>query len=152
METLSPVSPTSEERTWGMLTHFASVLGFFFPFGSLIGPLIAWSVKKHESTFVDENGKSAVNFNLTWTIVLAIFWITWLIMFLSKISYFIMRADSGALDSPEDIPVRFILNALGFMMPIVLIYLFKFVMMLIATIQSSNGTVFKYPLSYNFIK
>ena len=152
METLSPVKPSSDERTWGMLTHFSALLGFFLPFGSIIGPLIAWSIKKDDSSFVDENGKAAVNFNLTWTIAVAIFWVIWLSQFLGRLAYIIMNADDPEVIIPEQFPIRMILSAIALFIPIILIYLFKFFMMLIATIQSSSGNKFHYPLTYKFIK
>ncbi|MCP4122508.1 MAG: DUF4870 domain-containing protein [Bacteroidetes bacterium] len=152
METLTPVKPNSDERTWGMLTHFSSILGFFFPFGGIVGPLIAWSVKKHESDFVDKNGKEAVNFNLTWTIAAAIFWILWLSQFFGKIILLIVNAEHFESIEPEEFPTRLIINMFVFFIPIIFVYLFRFILMLVGTIQSSNGSVFRYPLSYRFIK
>ncbi len=35
------------------------------PFGNIIGPLIIWQVKKAEFPFVDDQGKEALNFNIT---------------------------------------------------------------------------------------
>jgi uncharacterized Tic20 family protein len=50
---------TPEERTWGMLCHLLGiVLGF-------VGPLIMWLIKKDESPFVDDQGKEALNFQIT---------------------------------------------------------------------------------------
>ena len=62
-EPFSPLS--SEERNWGMACHLSAFAGCFFPFGSLIGPLIIWLAKKNEFSFVDEQGKEALNFQLT---------------------------------------------------------------------------------------
>ncbi|WP_117365319.1 DUF4870 domain-containing protein [Natrarchaeobaculum sulfurireducens] len=44
----------------------------YYPSGNSIAPLIIWTIKKDESRFVDENGKQAVNFQITWTVLLAI--------------------------------------------------------------------------------
>ncbi|WIV67268.1 DUF4870 domain-containing protein [Natrialbaceae archaeon AArc-T1-2] len=61
---------TSDDRTWGILTHAAAFAGFLIPFGNVLGPLLVWAIKKDESRFVDENGKQALNFQITWTILL----------------------------------------------------------------------------------
>lgn len=61
---------TSDERTWAIVTHAAAFVGFVFPFGNILGPLLIWAIKKNDSAFVDENGINAINFQITWTILL----------------------------------------------------------------------------------
>jgi uncharacterized Tic20 family protein len=56
---------TETERNWAMLCHLSAFAGFFFPFGAIIGPLICWLSRKDESVWVDQNGKSALNFQLS---------------------------------------------------------------------------------------
>ncbi|HBE42963.1 MAG TPA: DUF4870 domain-containing protein [Bacteroidales bacterium] len=53
------------ERNWAMLCHLSSFAGYFFPFGGIIGPLVCWLSKKDESRWVDENGKTSLNFQLS---------------------------------------------------------------------------------------
>jgi len=53
------------ERNWAMFCHLAAFACFFFPFGGIIGPLICWLSRKDESTWVNENGKSSMNFQLS---------------------------------------------------------------------------------------
>ncbi len=60
--------PGSEERTWALFAHLSALIGFVIPFGNLIGPLIVWQVKKNEMPFVDEQGKEALNFQITVTL------------------------------------------------------------------------------------
>ena len=71
-ETQGAYEISDDDRTWGILVHAVAFVGFFFPFGNIIGPLIVWAIKKDESQFVDENGKQAVNFQISWTIWLII--------------------------------------------------------------------------------
>ena len=54
-----------EEKTWGMLAHLTSLSGLIIPFGSLLGPLVVWLVKKDTMPFVADQGKEALNFNIT---------------------------------------------------------------------------------------
>lgn len=56
---------TEAERNWSMLCHMSAFLGFVFPFGGIIGPLVCWMSKRDESLWLNENGKSALNFNLS---------------------------------------------------------------------------------------
>lgn len=53
------------ERNWSMLCHLSGLAGFFFPFGGIIGPLICWLTRKDESEWINENGKSSLNFQLS---------------------------------------------------------------------------------------
>ncbi|TWC32360.1 hypothetical protein FBY03_11726 [Pseudomonas sp. SJZ079] len=57
--------PSQEARQWAMFCHFSAFLGFVFPFGSLIGPLIVWQLKKDLDPFVDGQGKEALNFQIS---------------------------------------------------------------------------------------
>lgn len=70
MDTESTVPPSTLEadpqaRNFGMFCHLASLAGFLIPFGNILGPLIVWLMKKQEMPFVDDQGKEALNFNIT---------------------------------------------------------------------------------------
>ncbi len=54
-----------QEKQLGMLCHLLALAGYIIPFGNIIGPLIIWQVKKGESSFVDDQGKESVNFQIT---------------------------------------------------------------------------------------
>lgn len=58
-------TPSAEERQWGLFAHLSSLIGFIIPFGNLIGPLVIWQIKKSEMPFVDDQGKEALNFQIT---------------------------------------------------------------------------------------
>jgi uncharacterized Tic20 family protein len=53
------------ERNWSMLCHLSAFAGFFFPFGSVIGPLICWLSKRDESAWVNLNGRNSMNFQIS---------------------------------------------------------------------------------------
>jgi uncharacterized Tic20 family protein len=58
----------TQERTWGLITHLSALVGFIVPFGHIIGPLVVWLIKKDESAFVDDQGKEALNFQISMTL------------------------------------------------------------------------------------
>ena len=60
------------ERNWAMFCHLSALAGFFFPFGGIIGPLICWLSRKDESTWVNENGKASMNFQLSMLLYLVL--------------------------------------------------------------------------------
>jgi uncharacterized Tic20 family protein len=56
---------TTDEKNWGMYCHLAAFAGLVIPFGNVLGPLIIWIIKKDEYTFVDQEGKESLNFQIT---------------------------------------------------------------------------------------
>lgn len=64
----SGAAVSQDEKTWGMLAHLSALGGFIIPFGSVLGPLIVWLLKKDEMPFVDQQGKEALNFQITMAI------------------------------------------------------------------------------------
>lgn len=57
---------SKDARTWAMLCHLSALVGLLGNgIGFLLGPLVVWLVKKNDDPFIDEQGKEAVNFQLT---------------------------------------------------------------------------------------
>jgi len=55
---------SKEERIWAMLCHLAG-LAFFIPLGNILFPLLVWMLKKDKSSFINDHGKEALNFQLS---------------------------------------------------------------------------------------
>src|ERR687888_152596 len=60
--------PSSQERAWAMLCHVSAYLGFFFPFGNVLGPLVVWMIKRDQMPLVREHGKEALNFQISFSV------------------------------------------------------------------------------------
>jgi uncharacterized Tic20 family protein len=56
---------SQDEKTWGMIAHLATLSGLIIPFGTLLGPLIVWLIKKDTMPFASAHAKEALNFNIT---------------------------------------------------------------------------------------
>lgn len=52
--------PSSDDRLWALLAHLAPLVGL-----AIIGPLVIWLIKKDGSPFVDDQGKEALNFQIS---------------------------------------------------------------------------------------
>lgn len=63
---------SKDERMWAMIAHISAVAGFVFPFGNIIAPLLIWILKKEDFPFVDDQGKEALNFQISITIYILI--------------------------------------------------------------------------------
>ncbi|WP_443695095.1 DUF4870 domain-containing protein [Pseudomonas sp.] len=79
-------TPSKEVRQWAMLCHFAAFLGLVFPFGSLLGPLILWQIKKDMDPLIDDQGKEALNFQIT----VAIAWLVCMVLGFVVIGFLLM--------------------------------------------------------------
>ncbi|WP_217603209.1 DUF4870 domain-containing protein [Chitinophaga sp. GbtcB8] len=61
----------NQERTWGALVHLGGLIGMFILsfVGNIIGALVMWLIKRNESAFIDDQGKEALNFQITLSLV-----------------------------------------------------------------------------------
>jgi uncharacterized Tic20 family protein len=69
--TMSPAPaapPKRDENLWAMFCHLSALAGFVIPLGNVIGPLVIWMVKKDEYALVADQGKEALNFQISMTI------------------------------------------------------------------------------------
>lgn len=110
----------NDARTWAMICHASSLLtytGIGAP-AFILGPLIVWMVKGDSHPLIKENGRSAVNFNLT--ILFAVFALCALLC-----------TGIGALIA---IPGLLLLSV------------FHIVFTIIAAIRAREGVVYAYPL------
>ena len=60
-----PLPHSREARQWAMITHLSAFAGLILPFGSLLGPFVVWMLKREEFPLVADQGKEALNFNIT---------------------------------------------------------------------------------------
>lgn len=101
-----------DERMWGMLVHLSSLAGLVIPFGTILGPLVIWLIKRDQSYFVDQQGKEALNFNISITI----YYIASFILFLIFIGYITALATfvvwvvcliTAAVNTNKGVPYRY---------------------------------------------
>lgn len=62
---VDPLPPSREARQWAMLAHLSALLGYFAVIAQIVGPLVIWLIKREGSAFVNDQGREAVNFNLS---------------------------------------------------------------------------------------
>jgi len=70
--TVTETRLSREARKWGMLSHLSALAGLITGIGFLLGPLLVWLLKKDDHPFIDEQGKEAVNFQITMHIAMFI--------------------------------------------------------------------------------
>lgn len=66
MNETPPTGIGAEQRNWAVVCHLSALLGFVvWGVGIVLGPLVAWLVKRDTHPFVDDQGKEALNFQIT---------------------------------------------------------------------------------------
>ena len=66
-------TPDAQARQWSMLCHYAAFFWVLAPLiGNVIGPLVVWQLKKDLHPFVDEQGKEALNFQITYSVAMMV--------------------------------------------------------------------------------
>jgi uncharacterized protein len=55
-------------RTTAVAAHLSTFAGLIVPFGSVIGPLAVWLIRRDRDPFIDQAGREALNFGITITI------------------------------------------------------------------------------------
>lgn len=141
----------NNESTNAFLIHISAFAGFIFPFGNIVTPLIAWQTLKDRSLFLDEQGKEAVNFNISYT--LYVFLISMLFIPLAIGSIF--RRNHSFIDFNHfnfdfDFPNLFGFIGLGSVAGI--IYIIGVALVIIASLKAKEGENYKYPFTIKFIK
>lgn len=64
--TNSAAPPESRERNWALVAHLSGLALYTgIPFGNVLGPLVVWLLKKDDSSFVADQAKEALNFQLS---------------------------------------------------------------------------------------
>lgn len=58
-----------EKNNWLMFTHLSAFTGCLFPLGNVIAPFILWQLKQNEIPEIVAHAKSAMNFQITVSIL-----------------------------------------------------------------------------------
>ena len=66
-----PPTPTTD-NSLAVLLQLLGFAGFVFPFGNIVAPLVLWLVKRADSPLLDRTGKEVVNFQISYTIYVAV--------------------------------------------------------------------------------
>ncbi|MDP2922453.1 MAG: DUF4870 domain-containing protein [Candidatus Omnitrophota bacterium] len=106
-----------EEKNWALFCHLGGLLSF-------IVPLVIWLTQKDKSSFVDEHGKEALNFQISLLIYYAG-------LFLVGMTF---------IGLVVAIPGMF---ALG---------IADIIFIIMGAVKASNGESYKYPLNLRLIK
>ena len=141
----------SSEKSNAMLIHLSSLASYVLPFGSIIMPLIVWQTTKKDSDYVNNHGKEAVNFNLSFLIynIVSVF-----VLLGSVLGTIYSATQLEHTENPADL-MGVLFSTGGFITAIVILAIIgtvKLILLIIAAVQANNGKQYRYPLTIRFIK
>jgi len=159
METTTPlIMETTSEKNTATFTHLSTLSQYIIPFGNYIFPILIWTSYKDKSEFVNHHGKQALNFQLSlllYTLILALIAIPIFII------VFLQNLPMEAVFNDEDFVIRNFnfegnigLLTIGATAVVLfgLLKVVEFFLVIYASIKTSNGEYYKYPLTIPFIK
>ncbi|WP_157489680.1 DUF4870 domain-containing protein [Flavobacterium sp. CF136] len=159
METTTPlIMENTSEKNTATFTHLSTLSQYIIPFGNYIFPILIWTSYKDKSEFVNHHGKQALNFQLSlllYTLILA------LIAIPIFVTVFLQNLPMEAVFNDEDFIIRnfnfegnigLISVGLTAVLLFGLLKVVEFFLVIYASIKTSNGEYYKYPMTIPFIK
>lgn len=139
---------TQNEKTTAALLHLSAFAKYLIPFAGIVAPLIIWQTKKHESNYVDETGKSVINFHLSTLVYSIVLIIIIGVFFLGTIINYIEIEQAGG----DVVPVNLITIGIVSLFILGTWTIIEFILIILGSVKANEGTVYHYPLTIPFIK
>lgn len=137
----SHVRAAHSGRTLAIMCHLTALIGMLLlavPVGSILGPLILWLAKRADDPDVELHGKESLNFQLSVGIyLLSLGCLAFLTAGLMIIPVICLIA----------IPLLFLLGIIGAAIGVA-----DLVLIIIASIQTGEGRVYRYPFNLRLIR
>lgn len=135
--------------------HLSTFARFVFPLGNFIAPIVLWVINKGKSSFVDEHGKQAINFQLSillYTIIIGTLTAPFFIFtLLGNIDFINLNGfHDFHINIGKPSPLLYITGGLGILAFVG--FLLELVFIIKASLSARDGQLFQYPLTINFIK
>lgn len=136
--------PDANARNWATVCHLSAFAIFFgAPFGNILGPLIVYLIKKDEDPFIAFAGREALNFQ----ILISICWFVLMIAYIATFISAIALTVHGSVAKPYP-PIVLLVVMLFF----VILIIFDFVSVVIASVRTNKGELYRYPITVRFVR
>lgn len=115
---------TSDERTYAMLVHLTLLITVLPGVGALaaiVVALVMWLVKRHDSTYIDDHGREALNFQIS--------------LIIYSLVFGVLGVCSGGI----------------LLVFVLFVFIFGIVGMIMAAVAANRGEYFRYPATIRFL-
>ncbi len=139
--------PHPQKNTAAWL-HFSSFSRFFIPFGNLLVPLLLWSIHKNKSPYIDAHGKQILNFQISMLLYTSLMLLILVPLAALYIFFGASNIDLWGLNAHHVFfPSKIVLLGLA-----LLSSLFEYGLVIYAGVKASEGLIYTYPFTFQFLK
>lgn len=143
----------NQQNTNAFLIHISAFMGFIFPFGHIIAPLIAWQTLKDRSSFLDKQGKEAVNFNISYTLYSFVLTAAFIpLAFNTFFNNFDNFTNANNFHFNFDFNPSVLFGFVGVGILISILHLVGIALVIIASLKAKKEENYTYPFTIKFIK
>jgi hypothetical protein len=142
-------------RQWGMACHLSAlasiVIGVVLPipFLGVLIPYIVWKMGRDRHPFIDDQGRAAVNFQLSMSIYLVSVFILFLILLFTTCAVYIANINSS---SDDFLATTYNWTLIAGSVFLVLFGLFQFCVIVFASVKALQGQSYQYPFTSRFLQ
>ncbi|UEC42149.1 MAG: conserved membrane protein of unknown function [Methanothrix sp.] len=144
------IEDNRDARTWAVLCHLSALVMLLgVPLGNVLGPLVVWLVKRNDHPFIDDQGREALNFQLSITLY---FILAGILIFFSvgSIAFLWPAFGYGVMDhwNPVAMPITMIFGLFLLFSLLIL----DVILTIVAAVRASDGVSYRYPLTIRAIR
>lgn len=141
-------------RRWAMSCHLAGLVSIVvcsfapIPFLGALFPYIVWRMGRDRHPFIDEQGRAAVNFQMSMSAYLLVGLIFWVFLTFTTCALLLSGANSNSNFFSTIFGWLFFLGAAA----IGLFAVFMISVIIFAAVKASRGESYRYPFSTRFLQ
>jgi len=142
------VQIAAQDRNWAMAAHLSALIAVAgLPFGHIVGPLVVYLIKAHESEFVAEHARASLNYQITVSIVGFVGVIAAVAVMLGYIA-------SGSAQQMSETGAGLSLAVfwIAIAIAVLLILLVSLIFIIAGTVAASQGRTYTYPFAIHFLR
>jgi hypothetical protein len=142
------VQIAAQDRNWAMAAHLSALIAVAgLPFGHVIGPLVVYLIKAHESEFVAEHARASLNYQITVSIV-------GIVGIIALVGVMLGYIASGSAQQMSDTGTGISLAIfwVAIAMAVLLLFLFSLIFIIAGTVAASQGRPYTYPFAIRFLR
>jgi len=131
-----------------MAAHLSALIAIAgLPFGHVVGPLVVYLIKAHESEFVAEHARASLNYQITVSIVGVVGVIAAVATMLGFIA-------SGSAQQMSDTGtgLSFVVFWIAVAIAVLLVLLLSLIFIIAGTVAASQGRPYTYPFAIRFLR
>ncbi|MBV8343590.1 MAG: DUF4870 domain-containing protein [Candidatus Eremiobacteraeota bacterium] len=129
-----------------MAAHLSALVAVAgLPFGHVLGPLIVYLIKGHESEFVGEHAKASLNYQITISILCIVAILVGVALSLG----YLVNSTSDNSNAPA---IGFGVMWIAIAIAAVVLLLFSLIFIIMGTIAANEGRPYTYPFAIRFLR